>query len=189
MATGSSHYGGVIYGLSSGGIGASIDYRRERFTMDEGYVRAVLACSSTSRARLPLPRPTASSTGAHAARARSPTSRSITPTSTTSVLHDPLSARRRIGPHHDRHRTPGRPCSQTLPSPCTPMTSATGAHRKGGDRPVVERRVPIVADDRVEPEFGTGAAQGHAGSRSDGLRDRACPRPSGADGHRPRRAS
>ncbi|MBM2823876.1 MAG: valS, partial [Thermoleophilia bacterium] len=35
------HYGGVIYGQFRR-LGASLDYRRERFTMDEGYVRAVL---------------------------------------------------------------------------------------------------------------------------------------------------
>ena len=35
------HYGGVIYGQFRR-LGASLDYWRERFTMDEGYVRAVL---------------------------------------------------------------------------------------------------------------------------------------------------
>ena len=35
------HYGGVIYGQFRR-LGASLDYRRERFTMDERYVRAVL---------------------------------------------------------------------------------------------------------------------------------------------------
>ena len=37
-------------------LGASLDYRRERFTMDDGYVRAVMRCSSTSTAGLDLPR-------------------------------------------------------------------------------------------------------------------------------------
>src|SRR5262245_64162863 len=35
------HYGKVIYGQFRR-IGASLDYRRDRFTLDEGYVRAVL---------------------------------------------------------------------------------------------------------------------------------------------------
>ena len=54
--------------------------------------------------------------------------------------------------------------------------------------PVVERRVPIIADERVDPEFGTGAREDHARPRSDGLGDRPRPRASRADGDRPRRA-
>ena len=38
--------------------------------------------------------------------------------------------------------------------------------------PVAERRVPIIADERVDPEFGTGAVKITPGPRSDGLRDR-----------------
>ena len=43
--------------------------------------------------------------------------------------------------------------------------------------PWVERRVPVIADERVELDFGTGALEGHARPRPEGLRDR--PRPRG----------
>ena len=48
-------YGGVIMGQLRR-LGASLDYRRERMTMDEGYVRAVLKWFvHLARARIPLP--------------------------------------------------------------------------------------------------------------------------------------
>ena len=68
-------YGGVIMGQLRR-LGASLDYRRERITMDEGYVRAVMQLlRAPARARIPSTGPTGSSTGARAARARSPISR------------------------------------------------------------------------------------------------------------------
>ena len=54
--------------------------------------------------------------------------------------------------------------------------------------PVVGRRVPVIADARVEPELRLGRAQDHARPRPDGLRDRPRPRPRDADRDRPRRA-
>ena len=38
--------------------------------------------------------------------------------------------------------------------------------------PIVGRQLPIIADERVDPEFGTGAREDHARSRPDGLGDR-----------------
>ena len=38
--------------------------------------------------------------------------------------------------------------------------------------PFVERRVPVIADERVEPDVRHRRAQGHAGPRPDRLRDR-----------------
>ena len=43
--------------------------------------------------------------------------------------------------------------------------------------PFVERDVPIIADDVVDPAFGTGARQDHAGPRPRRPRDRPAPRP------------
>ena len=54
--------------------------------------------------------------------------------------------------------------------------------------PFVERRVPSIADERVEREFGTGALKITPGPRPDRLRDRPRPRPRGADRDRTRRA-
>ena len=51
--------------------------------------------------------------------------------------------------------------------------------------PVVERRVPVIADERVEPEFGTGALKITPGPRPDRLRDRPRPRARDAHGDRP----
>ena len=58
-----------------------------------------------------------------------------------------------------RRRGPKR-CSATRPSPCTPTTSATGTWSAGRstcrsrDRPI-----PIIADEYVDPEFGTGCVK------------------------------
>ncbi len=54
--------------------------------------------------------------------------------------------------------------------------------------PVVERRVPVIADARVEPEFGSGALKITPGPRPDRLRHRPRPRPPDAHGDRARRA-
>ena len=69
-------YGGKIM-LQFRRIGASLDYRRERFTMDDGYVRAVHALLRPPlRARAGSTARTGSSTGARSTRRRSPTSSS-----------------------------------------------------------------------------------------------------------------
>ena len=53
--------------------------------------------------------------------------------------------------------------------------------------PYVERAVPVIADARVEPSFGSGALKITPGPRSARLRDRPRPRAPRADGDRPRR--
>ena len=53
--------------------------------------------------------------------------------------------------------------------------------------PVVERRVPVIADERVELEFGTGALKITPGPRPARLRDRPRPRLARADRDRPGR--
>ncbi len=54
--------------------------------------------------------------------------------------------------------------------------------------PVVGRRVPVIADERVEREFGTGALKITPGHDPDRLRDRPRPRPARAVRDRARRA-
>ena len=53
-----------------------------------------------------------------------------------------------------------RRCSATPRSPCTPTTSATGTwSAREVELPLTGRRIPIVADEHVDPEFGTGAVK------------------------------
>ena len=102
-------------------MGASMDYRRERFTMDDEYVRAVMRFFvHLYRRGLDLPRRTGSSTGARSTRRRSPTSSSCTRSWTT--LSPTPSIRSRTGPRGaSRSRPRGRRrSSATLPSPCIP---------------------------------------------------------------------
>ena len=97
------------------------------------------------------------STGTRAAARRSPTSRSRTARSstrsTTSTTRSPTA----------RDRSPSRPCarrrcSPTPRSPCNPDDERY-AHLVGETAilPLVGRELPIIADDYVKPEFGTGA--------------------------------
>ena len=131
---------------------------------------------------------TASSTGARSTRARSPISSSTTSKSTTSSSSSATRSPTAAGTSRSR------PCgrrrsSPTSPLPCTRTTSATAtSSARRSIVPFVERRVPVIADERVEPEFGTGALKVTPGPRSGGLRDRTWPRPPRADGDRRRRA-
>ena len=100
---------------------------------------------------------TGSSTGARTTRRRSPTSRSSTWRSTT------RSSTRAI-------RSPTATAAITIATvrPATILADVAVAVHPDDARyrdaigrevvvPVVERRVPVIADERVEPEFGTGA--------------------------------
>ena len=107
-------YGGTIIEQLKR-LGCACDYERERFTFDEGYVRAVARSSWPCTPRATSTRTTTSSTGARAAARRSATSRSSTSkrpaTSTTSATRSRAAARSpspRPGP---------RPCSATPPWP------------------------------------------------------------------------
>ena len=167
------HYGGVIYGQFRR-LGASLDYRRERFTMDEGYVRAVMRYFVHLYERGLLYRDN---------RIVNWCPRCASAMSDLEVnhiddrrhaLHDPLSARRRLGSRRDRDRAPADDARRRRRGRASRRTSATAtSSARRSIVPVAERRVPVIADERVEPEFGTGAAQDHARPRSDGLRDRA----------------
>ena len=142
-------------------LGASLDYSRERFTMDDGVRRGGDdASSSVSGTQAGSTARTGSSTGARTTRRRSPTSRSSTSRWTTrsTYVRYPFADGRRAG---SRSRRCGpRRSSPTSRSPCIPTIRATAsAIGREVVVPVVERRVPVIADARVDPEFGTGAVK------------------------------
>ena len=131
---------------------------------------------------------TASSTGARSTRARSPISSSTTSKWTTSSSSSAT-------------RSPTARGHVTIATvrPATILADVAVAVHPDDERyrdlvgkeaivPFVERRVPVIADERVEPEFGTGALKVTPGPRPGGLRDRTRPRPARADGDRRRRA-
>jgi valyl-tRNA synthetase len=138
-------------------MGASLDYRRERFTMDEAYVRAVMRffvhlyrkgwiyranriinwCSfhETSLSDLELTHADVDDRLIYARYALADGSGSMTVATVrpATILGDVAVA---VHPEDERYRD-----------------------LVGGEAvvPYVERRVPIIADERVDPGFGTGA--------------------------------
>ena len=110
----------------------------------------------------------------------------------------PLSVRGRRRRASRSRRRGRRRSSPTSPSRCTRTTSAT-ATRSASEAivPVVERRVPVIADERVEPDFGTGALKVTPGhdpidfeiGRDHGLPEPMVDRRRRADGRRARPSS
>ena len=88
-----------------------------------------------------------------------------------------LPVRRRVRARSRSRPCGPRRCSATSPSPCIPTTSATATRsaRRCSCRSS-SGAVPVIADERVDPEFGTGALKVTPGARPDGLRDRPRPR-------------
>ena len=137
-------------------LGCSLDYERERFTMDEDYIRAVMHFFVHLYDRGLLYRDNRIINWCSDCR----TSISdleveyldLDDALTTRVTRSPRARSTSRSRRCDRRRYP-----PTSPSPCTRTTSATGTDRQGSDRAVVERRVPVIADERVDPDFGTGA--------------------------------
>ena len=129
------------------------------------------------RGRAGLPRATTSSTGAPAASPPSPTRRRRrrrrTGSSGTSAIRSPTAAATSPSPPPGRRR-----CWATPPSRCIPRTSAT-AHLIGRELrlPLVDRLIPIVADEAVDPAFGSGAVKVTPAHDPDRLRDRPPARP------------
>ncbi len=162
-------------------LGASLDYRRERFTMDPGYYRAVMRWFVHLYERgLDLPRqPDGQLVPARPDRALRPRGRARG--RRRHALVHPLPARRRLRPRHDRDRPPGddpRRRRRRGPSRTTSATATSSARRS--IVPFVERRVPVIADEEVDPRVRHRRAQGHAGTRSRRLRYRAPARPARA---------
>ncbi len=149
-------YGGIIMGQYRR-LGASLDYRRERFTMDEGYVRAVMRFFVHLHERGWIYRDN---------RMVNWCPRCATAISDLEVVHteedDTLSFVRYPLADGSGHVT-----IATVRAPTILADVAVAVH-PGDPRyaalvgrevvvPLVERRVRIIADERVEPEFGTGA--------------------------------
>jgi len=152
------HYGGVIIGQLRR-LGSSLDYRRERFTMDERYVVAVLRFFVHLYERGLLYRDN---------RIVNWCPRCASAISDLEVNHveesDTLYTIRYPLADGDGELT-----IATVRPPTMLADVAVAVHPEderylhlvGGEAivPVADRRVPIIADDRVDPEFGTGAVK------------------------------
>ena len=152
------HYGGVVIGQLRR-LGSSLDYRRERFTMDEPYVRAVLRYFVHLYERGLLYRDN---------RIVNWCPRCASAISDLEVNHvdenDTLYTIRYPLADGDEELT-----IATVRPPTMLADVAVAVHPdderyrhligKEAIVPVVERRVPIIADERVDPEFGTGAVK------------------------------
>jgi valyl-tRNA synthetase len=140
-------------------LGASMDYRRERFTMDEGYVRAVMRFFVHLYERGWIYRD-------HRIINWCPFHESAL--SDLELVHeevdDALSYIRY--PFADGDGSEGVTIATVRPA--TILGDVAVAVHPDDERyrdvvgrevivPFVERRVPVIADERVEPEFGTGA--------------------------------
>jgi valyl-tRNA synthetase len=149
-------YGGIIMGQYRR-LGASLDYRRERFTMDPGYVRAVMRFFVHLNERGWIYRDN---------RMVNWCPRCETAISDLEVHHhdvdDTLTYARYPLADGSGHVT------VATVRPATILADVAVAVHPGDDRyaalvgedvlvPVVERRVPVIADERVDPAFGTGA--------------------------------
>src|SRR5438034_4812714 len=149
-------YGGTIMSQFRR-LGASLDYRRTRFTMDEGYYHAVMRWFVHLYERGFIYR---------ADRIVNWCPRDKTALSDLEVEHededDTLSYLR-----YPLADGSGEVTIATV-RPATILADVAVAVHPDDERyrdlvgeeavvPVVERRVPIIADERVEPEFGTGA--------------------------------
>ena len=179
-------YGGVIMGQFRR-LGCSLDYERERFTMDDGYVRAVMRffvhlyergwiyrdnriinwCTDcrTSISDLEVEHIEVDDALTYVRYPFADGSGAITIATArpATILADVAVA---VHPDDDRYR------------------DAIG---KDVIVPVVERRVPVIADERVDPSFGTGALKitpGHDPTDFEIGRDHGLPEPAviGFDG-------
>ncbi len=149
-------YGGIIMGQYRR-LGASLDYRRERFTMDEAYSRAVLQFFVHLHEKGWLYRDN---------RIVNWCPRCETAISDLEVVHET------VVDHLTSIRYPlvGREGAITIATvrPATMLGDVAVAVNPGDERyrdlvgarvrvPVVDREVDVIADDRIEVDFGTGA--------------------------------
>jgi valyl-tRNA synthetase len=179
-------YGGKIM-VQFRRMGASLDYRRERFTMDPGYVRAVLRFFVHLYEKGYIYR---------ANRIINWCPYHQTSLSDLELVHedvdDTLSTIRYPLADGDGHIAIATVRPATIPADvAVAVHSDDGRYAHFVGREVIvpwtERRVPVIADDRVEPEFGTGALKitpGHdpkdfAIGRDHGLPEPMCIGPDG----------
>ncbi len=149
-------YGGQIMGQLRS-IGASLDYRRHRFTMDEAYTRAVMRFFVRLAEKGHIYR------GSRIVNWCPGCASVISDLEVDHVeVDDALSYVRYPLADGDEHVT------VATVRPATILADVAVAVHPADERyrdligrevvvPVVERRVPVIADERVEPEFGTGA--------------------------------
>jgi valyl-tRNA synthetase len=149
-------YGGIIMGQLRR-LGASLDYRRERMTLDEAYVRAVLRWFVHLYDKGYLYR---------ANRIVNWCPRCASAISDLEVDHlevdDRLTTIRyplADGEGHVSIATVRPPTMLADVAVAVNPTDERYRHLIGKEAivPVAERRVPIIADERVDPAFGTGA--------------------------------
>ena len=149
-------YGGIIMGQYRR-LGASLDYRRERFTMDDAYVRAVLEFFVRLHARGWLYR---------ANRIVNWCPRCATAISDLEVVHET------VVDHLTTIRYPlvGAEGALSIATvrPATMLGDVAVAVNPNDERyeklvggkvvvPIVDREVDVIADERIEVDFGTGA--------------------------------
>jgi valyl-tRNA synthetase len=149
-------YGGKIM-FQFRRLGASMDYRRERFTMDDGYVRAVMRYFVHLYRKDWIYR---------ANRIINWCPFHQTSLSDLELVHveidDALTTIRYPLADSSGHIAIATARPATIPADVAVAVHPEDARYRdlvGKDAvvPFVERRVPIIADDRVDPEFGTGA--------------------------------
>ena len=150
------HYGGVIIGQLRR-LGASLDYRRERMTMDEAYSRAVLRHFVHLYDRGWIYRD--NRIGNWCPRCESAISdlevEHKETDDTLTWIHYPLAD----GPGHITIATVRPPTMLADVGVAVHPDDERYRDLVGREAivPIVNRRVPIIADERVEPDFGTGA--------------------------------
>jgi valyl-tRNA synthetase len=152
------HYGRVIY-TQFRRLGASLDYRRERFTMDEGYVRAVLKyfvhlydrglMYRDNRIVNWCPRCASAISDLEV--------NHLDEDDTLYIVRYPLAD----GSGHVSIATVRPPTMLADVAVAVYPDDERYRHLVGKEAilPVADRRIPIVADKRVDPDFGTGAVK------------------------------
>src|SRR5439155_1652114 len=150
-------YGGTIMGQFRR-MGASMDYRRERFTMDDGYGRAVMRFFVHLYRKGWIYR---------ANRIINWCPHHETSLSDLELVHEKIDD----ALTHVRYPFPDDPhggVTIATARPATILADVAVAVAPGDERwrkaigrevivPFVERLVPVIEDERVDPEFGTGA--------------------------------
>ncbi len=143
-------------------LGATCDYDDERFTLDEGYARAVLKVFVSLYQQGLVYRdhylvnwdPGSGS----AISDLEVEEREVTDTLFHIAYPLATGGEPAVRASSSLPRSAPRRCSPTPPSPCIPTTSAYRG-LVGGEAvlPLVGRHLPVIADDYVKPDFGTGA--------------------------------
>jgi valyl-tRNA synthetase len=149
-------YGGIIMGQLRK-LGSSLDYSRERFTMDDDYIRAVYRFFVHLHRRGLVYRDNRIVNWCPGCQ-----------TSVSDLEVDYRDVDDALTTVHYRLADGSGSISIATARPATILADVAVAVNPGDERyrelvgkeaivPYVERRVPIIADERIDPEFGTGA--------------------------------